>query len=254
MPISPQLRAAILKYAKEKGSAYVRGKATEAASYAAKVLLGKDSPVTPAKALADTGMKKYLDRTYQKKCGVEVKQLVTAGAISPTTTIALGYQPFVDLPTGELSSERTGDSIEIKDVKLRMVLTNSSTTVPTFVRLMWVWVRNYNGSSVSVSQILNTTTNLISPYTIDEGRGVQVLRDKTIALGVSTSDTSRKLVNFGLSNAKHFKSCKAVRWTRASLTGSNTDLLEGFLALYVMAADATITGIVYYANAEFVDV
>lgn len=204
----------------------------------------------PGAVIKGTGLKSYLDRTYQKKCGVEIKHKLVANSLAPTTTLALGYTPFDDIPTGTLDYERTGNSIECKRVRFRCILTNSSATVPTFVRLIWVWCKNYNGSTIALTQILNTTTNIMSFPPIDEGRGVKILRDKTIPLGVTTSDTSRKEINFGLS----FPKCKSIRWTQASTTGDVAEMQEGFIGLYTMAADATITSIVYYAEPEWVDV
>jgi len=208
---------------------------------------------TPAKVLKQTQLKKYLDMTYQKKCGVEVKQLVTANTLAPTSTLNVGVVPFDDLNTGTLSDERVGDTIEIKKIKHKVILRNTSAASEA-IRMIWVYVPKYNGSVLGANQIIQNTSNMLATYLVNEGRGVQILRDETIVLGAAGTDTSLLYKNFGLSEQKHFKSCKPVRWSDTDTTGDIAQMLEGYLALYVMATGTSAISYTYWQVAEFVDV
>lgn len=208
---------------------------------------------TPGKVLAKTQLKKYLDRTYQKKCGVEVKQIVTANTLAPTGTLNVGVVPFDDLNTGTLSDERVGDTIEIKKIKHKVILRNTSAASEA-IRMIWVYVPTYNATTLGANQIIQNTSNMLSTYPVNEGRGVQILRDETFVLGAAGTDTSLMYKNFGLSEQKHFKSCKPVRWSDTDTTGDLTAMLEGYLALYVMATGTSAITYTYWQVAEFVDV
>lgn len=207
-----------------------------------------------ANALKGTSFKSYLDQTYVKKCGAEVKQIdIVASGTVPGTTLASFLNPYSGISQGLTDSTRIGASLEHHNLKIQFdffagALSNSA----TIVRLIIVKQGKMQGAVVPVGDILEVTTNIRSPGDTDNDAPFTVLKDKTFTLAsfASGEKDSFKRINF----IYRPKKCSVQRYLQASTTGTVADMIYGNITCYVMYQGATAPTFDYYSRAAWVDV
>lgn len=229
------------------------------AANAANYLLSKpvSKAVSPAKVIANTKLVSYLDKKYQKKCGVEVKQVDATGAPTITTSLATYDSPYVGIAQGLTDSTRLGNSIEVKSYHIEATFhCGASSTAPTLVRVMVLKQGQMQLAALTGAAVLQDPTNIKSPLLMDKQRSFTVLKDFTFRLSAFSSyekDTYYRWVY-----TYRPKSCHSIKWTQADTTGVIGNMLEGNLQIMVMyeqptgAPSAPTTR--FYSRSEWVDV
>lgn len=225
---------ALVPYVGQKGAKYVV-KQTEDALFRKSA---KNAKITPAVALKGTPLKSYLDRSYQKKCGIEVKHYQsTNNTTLGTTAVALSGLAFPlnnTIALGTSDYTRTGASIEIKKIRMRCTLQqNSACTTSTKVILLLVKCGNQasGGALPNANQIFFDPTNVRSEY-LDRRE-----RNCTFTI-VSRKDILLSNTSFTNSDRKDFvwdynpKTCSIVTWTDSDTAGSSSNVLSGALQVY----------------------
>lgn len=212
--------------------------------------------VTPAKAIANTKLKKYLDRTYEKKCGVEVNMRYATGTPAITTTLATLESPFVNIAQGLTDAGRIGSQVEVKSYKITAQFhAGTISTAPTLVRIIVCKQGQMQGVALTGAAVLLDPTNIRSPYLEDKQRSFTVLKDFTFMLSGFNSgnkDTYKRWV--WTYRPKH---CHAIEWDTADTTGAIGAMLKGNLQLLIMYEQPT--GVASgptcrtYSTAEWVD-
>jgi len=221
------------------------------------VLMAEAKPsagITPAKALTNTALRSYLDKRYQRKCGVEVKQVdVLANAVALTTTLTAYVAPFTAIAQGLTDSTRTGASVEVKALRTKItVQAGAGSTAPILVRMIWVKQGKMNGAVMAASNILTTTTNIRSAYSLNADESFTILKDVTFTVsGLSAADSDG--VKYIVWDYEP-KSCHSITWTQADTTGVIGNMLEGNVELYWMYEGATAPTYNLWARSQWIDV
>lgn len=254
-----------------------------AAKYVAKQYLGQDryrfvksvgnallstapgKTVTPstAKIVKATKLGKYLDKTFERKCGVEIKRYQTSGqtyAIGTSFGTGTGTCMPGDLAiaSGTLDDERVGNTIEIKRIRLNYKLSiNAASTLPVDVRLMFVKLHQNAGSAPTGSQLLWDATNIRSlRYDQKEAtRSYTVLKEMKFQLTPASLGSGRSVINFSWNYTP--KGCHRVTWLDSDSTGAVTNLVYGQIYVYSIYETAGVAGapaLVSYLEYEYTDV
>lgn len=245
-------------YASQAIVPYVQKHYGELAANTASYLLSKPaSKVTsPAKAIDNTKLKTYLDRRYERKCGVEVKQQETAtSAIAITTSLASLESPFIGIAQGLTDATRIGNTLEVKSYRVDATFyAGMSSTAVTYVRVMVIKQGQMQLAALTGAAVLQDPSNIRSPILLDKQRSFTVIQDKFIKLAVPAS---------GNDSSYHWrytyrpKSCHTIKFTQADTTGVIGDCLEGNLMVMVMydqfVGTASTPTVKFYSRAEWVD-
>lgn len=248
------------KVYKKYADPYIRTRYGGLAADAAKYLLQKEKKsavISPAKAVNATPLKSYLDRTYQKKCGTEIKQTDFATNPSITTSLATFYSPFTGVAQGITDSTRLGNSIEVKSCQIRATFTCGATSSSaTTVRLMVIKQNQMQAAALTGAAVLQDATNIRSARTLDQQRSFTILKDFMFKLsGVNAGD---KDAVYHWNWTYRPKTCHSIKWTQADTTGAIGNMLEGNLQIMVMYEQTSgvasgPTSLVYFRT-EWVDV
>lgn len=211
---------------------------------------------TPAKILADTRFRSYLDRRYQRKCGVEVKEKYTgAGSSTAATTLTSIASPFMGIAQGQTNSTRIGDNIEVKKMVFRFrVRSGASSTLPSLVRLIIVKQDYMEGAVTSSADVLQTTTDIQSFYAQDKNEGFTVLLDKVFKVTpVSTADGDNVKTYQFTYKPKH---CHAIQWLAADTTGAIANCIKGNINIKAMywSAGAVAPEMEFSSLCQYIDV
>lgn len=216
-------------------------------------------PTPPSVALKGTALKSYLDKTYEKKCGVEVKHYYIGPAGNITTSLALSsiFPENLALAQGLKDNDRVGTKIEVKDLKLHFSLyPNVANTATCRIRLILLKVGEVSaGTTPTGAQILADPTNIRStlldkdqqtvPYTIIFDRSYSVAPTAT-----ASSAGCRDSVFFDYYYKP--KGCHEIVWTEADTTGATANITKGAMVLYSMYETAGTVGQPQWAyGAEF---
>lgn len=200
--------------------------------------------------LKNTKLKSYLDKTYEKKCGVEVKQLQpVAASVGPTSTLATWFSPYSGIAQGLTDQTRIGNSIEVKKLQVRCNFVGHATAVCR-VRIIVLKVGLMTGGVTASNDVIETSTDIQSFPALDCDSPYKILKDVTFKLTpLSTNDVN---------TTKYWKytyapkSCHAIRFTQADTTGVVGDITEGNILLKIMHDGNQPTG-TFNFRAEYVD-
>jgi len=213
---------------------------------------------TAATVLKSTKLKKYLDRTYEKKCGVEVKSYDIAYVNALTTTLTdFQDDPYnLAIPQGTNDESRIGNQIEIKKVLYKISFNaDPAATATTRMRLFLVKCGKNAGSVASPNEILYAITNIRSPRTMSDQKvsPFTILKEWNIKISNVDAGNDRYELNYVYTP----KGCHLVTYASSDTTGAQTSILEGQLVLYGMYENfggAFAPGFHSYTRYEFVDV
>lgn len=228
-----------------------------AAGQAVDYLLGpsEDAPgASPATVVSGTRLASYLDKRYERKCGVEVKQVqnFTLGTALSTTLTHL-TNPFSAISQGTNDVTRVGSSIEVKSLRLRMnVKAGAASATPSMVRLLILKQQVMQGAVPAVGSILETTSSVMSPYTLDKTRSYTILKDVVFKLGGNTQGFTNAIKSIKWDyRPKH---CHQIKYLQAAATGAVSDMTYGNIAIYIMYEGTTAPTVDYYTRANYIDV
>jgi len=232
--------------------------AAPAALSAAKYLLSKPTrkAVSPAKAIANTKLKSYLDRRYERKCGTEVKMRDATGTPAVGTSLATLESPFLNIAQGLTDANRIGSHIEVKSYRLvAQFACGTISTGPAIIRIICLKQNQMQNAVLTGASVLSDPTNIRSPYLEDKQRSFTVLKDTTFTLSAFNSgnkDTLKRWVwNYNP------KGCHSIKWDTADTTGAAASMLEGNLQIMVMyelpSGVASAPTVKTYSRAKWVD-
>jgi len=196
-------------------------------------------PPPPSVVLKGSRLKSYLDRTYQKKCGVEVKRYTAASTPTVSATFAevIRFPQNLAIALGNNEQQRAGDSIEIKEVALNFSISadvgntrgtrckfwlvkcgqGPTGTVPTAQNLLWLPTNIRSGPTDK-----DETT---FPYTVVKKWDFSLPPIQAPSQAITT-----KYINY----TYRPRGCHAVRWTASDTTGAQGNIFSGALVLYGM--------------------
>lgn len=250
-----QIAAAAAGYVSRRYGSTAGNYAQQAANYLFSSE-GNKKRLTPAKALGGTKMRSYLDSRYQRKCGVEVKQIYAATATgTPTTTLATLVSPTVGIAQGLTNSTRIGDAIEIKKLRMRFTFIGGATsTANSTVRVIIVKQNEMSGAAATSSDILQTTTDIRSYYAQDKNESFTVLLDRKFEVTpVSTNDGKTRYTFEWNYRPKH---CHSVQWVTGDTTGVIGNMIKGNINVKTMyeSVGAIAPRIDFNSYLEYIDV
>jgi len=239
--------AAIAQQAARVGANHLIGKGASPAFVAFNDWLQSDGrkpagilkPVPISQAIKNTKLKSYLDKTYAKKCGVEVKHYQTSGGVVTNTTLLNGinFPQDILIPQNTTDTGRIGDTIEIKEVQMNFSFQSGpASTRDTRMRCFLVKTgQTAPGLVPVVTDILWDATNMRSGVKDKrEHTGLTtftILKEWNFTLqppGVAGIDT--KYLNF----TYRPKGCHSITWTDADTTGAAANVIDGHLCFYSM--------------------
>lgn len=248
----------ITRYAYKQGKALVRRNYGDAAVVPYKSLFSAASKAppsrTPAAVLAKTPLKSYLDRTYAKKCGVEVKQVdVTAASAAVTTTLTSVITPYVGIGQGLTDSTRSGNSLEVKNCEFNLnFFAGAASASAVLVRVMLIRQLQMQQINITGAAVLQAPTDIKSPILLDKTRSFQIIKDQTFKLASLTGGDADSIKRWKFNYVP--KGCHEVEWIQSDTTGAVTNMLQGNLALLVMYQGATAPIFDYYVRAKWLDI
>lgn len=156
---------------------------------------------------------------------------------------------------GLTDGTRIGDSFRMTRYVIRgSILAGGTANVDnTVCRIIVVDWGKTPYASASTADILEVTTAIYSQYTDSPADAHTVLYDKIIPLGPYNVSGSRTIIpwEFDYRPLSHH-----VRYTAADTTGALNDVVEGFIACYIMCSTATVSNfpvLQTYTRVEWVD-
>ena len=212
--------------------------------------------LTPSVALKGTKLKSYLDKTYAKKCGVEVKHYQNIlPPIAPGTTLSSlsEYPSSLFVPQNLTDSGRVGNTIEVKSLKLRMtVAANALATQSTRVRMFLVKMGQVGpGVTVPPSQLLWLPGSIRSPQVLKDETTIPftVLKEWAFDLSpLNTNGNDRRDITFTYVP----KTCHHIVWQDVDTTGDIVNITNGAIVLYAMFETfGLVAAPLVYQNHEF---
>lgn len=211
------------------------------------------SASSPAAVLKGTKLKSYFDKTYEKKCGTEVKQQdLTFTGTALTTTLTSLSTPYTGIGQGLTDALRIGASIEVKACNFDLTFfAGAASASAVLVRVIVVKQSIMQNAALSSAVILQSNTNIRSPRMLDVTRSFTVLKDDTFTLASLTSGASNSLKQWRWKYVP--RHCHKITWTQADSTGTINNMDEGNLTIFVMYQGATAPVVDGYIRAEWVD-
>lgn len=164
----------------------------------------------------------------RKLINVEKKFLDTV--VTATTQGTAGtFTPLTYIAEGDDYNSRDGHSILTQGFLFRMRLTANSTSVVNFMRIILFVDKEFAGTVATTAQLLETTTEYMSPLQHDQGRRFSILMDKIVALDYNGKGT----VSFN----KYFKINSHIKFVGTGATAA--DGKEGHIFLFTMSDNNT---------------
>ena len=124
---------------------------------------------------------------------VEFKSHLHQTNTSPSTSGHVSYVTNID--KGDSISQRDGDQVRLKSIETRGMYTLNASATSTTVRLMWVLVKNVNGTTPAIGDIIETlgSTDVSSLRNLEYRRNVVILKDMVMVLN---SETPKRYVKY----------------------------------------------------------
>lgn len=206
---------------------------------------GATRPPPVGVTLKNSKLKSYLDRTYAKKCGVEVKRvLITTSTPLPASNAPAAFFQVLPtnglIPLGASDQNRVGNTIEIKRLQLNSTF-SSNVAIPFpngSTRIRVVAVKCSEGAPGVLPTVANVFTDIgtirSSLMIKDEIQGTQytILKQWDFILNPPTSVNSGQRDRHDIKWDYKPKGCHAIRWTDADTLGTTANIYAGAIALY----------------------
>jgi len=208
---------------------------------------GVAKPPPVSALIKNTKLKSYLDKTYQKKCGVEVKRATNSAStfLAAAVGATSGLQQYflfpanLLIPQGVTDSTRVGNSIEIKKMFLNMSvsLAQAGTPFTASVRFRFFLVKvgevNPPGATPGAGQILTLPTTSLSTLTMKDEQSVpnSIIKEWDFTLHPLNTDGKDR---FDIKFTYVPKGCHAIRWTDADTLGFQSNIFNGNIVLYCL--------------------
>lgn len=216
-----------------------------------------DSAIKANLVSKKTAVRKYLDKTYVRKCGVEVKRQLDAITYTLSGTLATLTGTITSgMATGVSDIQRTGNSFELKKWTTKLLFRNPNTAVNTsYVRLFLIKVGRNSGLMPTGSEILLNSTSILSPLVSTADNVVSgnftILKEINFSLAPYGNAGQDKLISINY----YPKGCHEVKFTTGDTLGSSGNIIEGGLALYGMSSGvATPLNTLAASVLEWVDI
>lgn len=210
-------------------------------------------------AIKGTQLQSYLDKNYQKKCGVEVKQFDVATGAPVASTTGLNYfaTPLINIAQGLTDTTRIGDTVEINSIQFKIdMYAGAASTAPTKVRLIIVKQATMVGAIPTPAQVLLNANNIRSFPILDKVVGFTVLKDVTFNLAAFSSGENSSVKRFIWNY--YPKHCHSVKWAQLDTTGVLANMIYGNVTLYWMhentSGAASAPSLVYWQRTKWLDV
>lgn len=199
-----------------------------------------------------------MDKKVDTKCHYPLSSLWVVGSSVPTTLTALGasfdpctIQRYDDGASTDKDKCRLGDTIKIKRISMRGVVSDLTQTVNT-VRLMVVRWANNDFSDIDVNSVLQHNATNGAPWSmIDHNCPYQILMDKRIQIGTTAGSFPTKQWSWN----KTFKSPLTVAYDPAAITTTSySDIQKGLIRVYACCNAGTTCTLKYTWEVLFTDV
>lgn len=219
----------------------------------AKVLFGKPisvhkNPAAPSisKVVQATNLGSYLDKHYEKKCGVEIKRQLQTG-LTPGITQTL--QSVIILPgtlaQGLTEYTRVGNKIEIDSIQFHATFfASASATGAQRLRVMLYKMGKNAGAVATNTQILQSVSDTRSfrqfPNTVTQS--FKVIKDFQFTLSPPGATGTRDRYDWNYTYRP--KGCHFVEWddTTNGIAGLQANIVQGQFVFAVFYEDNTQSG------------
>ena len=205
------------------------------------------------KTLAKTPLKKYLDKNYTRKCGVEVNEIeqTNSGTLSTSLTLLPLTNLNMGIVQGSGQGERAGNSIETKSLGLRMMFETLQTAQDTRIRMFFVRIKRPLLSFVA-TDLMNNTADIRSFPQLNKARDFTIIKEWNFTLGPASSKGSRHEINYW----HNPKGCEQTIWTQSDTLGLYSDCTEGAYAIYAMyeTSGLSVPDFSWIARFSYVDI
>lgn len=145
------------------------------------------------KIYKQAGSQLWRDVKYLKSViNVEYKNVDnSATAQSPTTTPI--FMLLNGVATGTDSTDRTGDSVKFVSILFRVRMILNINTNQTIIRLMIVRDKQPNTAIFTQADLLASTTAILSPINLANGKRFKVMIDRTVKLDTNNEEKSMNI-------------------------------------------------------------
>lgn len=163
----------------------------------------------------------YASKGLRKLINVEFKKSDKIQALYPTPTA--GLSQIVTISQGDGQGNRDGSSLLAKSLQYKLTLERDASASVTKCRvILFIW---HDDETPTAADILESTTNVLSPYNIDQSRQYKILHSQLYTLSdqvpIIRDSIFRKLnhhMKFDGVNVGDFSSGSL--WSLHSLTSS----------------------------------
>lgn len=211
--------------------------------------------ISAAALVKNTPLGSYLDKKYEKKCGVEVKQRDTIGALA--LPLALGdFGPAfyfnMNIAQGTTDVTRIGNSIETKSLALKMSVYSNVLVggASTRVKILLVRTTDPNGAPLTANQILQVVGNMRSPPALDRSETFKVIKEWDFTLSPQGAEGDQKWLTF----YHNPKSCEVTKWNQADVAGLQANNIKGLYQMFGMYQGAVAPTLDLYCRFSYVDI
>ncbi len=172
----------------------------------------------------------------------------------PVTAMTASWSAVLPPPTiaeGTTDSSRDGSSIRVTRTDIRGIIRpNSVDTKCRVVRVVAVYQPNPNGTVVTAANMFNNTGAVDSVYGADSfSLDISVIYDKSFEIGPDTQALSNATFHITDQRLDHH-----MVWKSADTTGSNSNLLQGGITVFVIEdAGANFATVEIHRSTSFVD-
>lgn len=193
-------------------------------------------------------------KTLKKKLGLNTENkfwdITTTAA--PNGTLGTALTPAAGIAQGDTCSTRNGSGLRVTHYSVKGYLTSVPASATDFqVRVIVVYQKNAQQGQVTPAQILQSQTNINSPYN-SQLEGIKIVKDKIIMFHPQTT-------TFPVVHRCNIKWTPGydeghVTWTDADTTGASASIIGGFFTVLMMTDIAGNTPVwTFYSRTHFVD-
>lgn len=195
------------------------------------------------------------------KCKGELKFLDTSstgGAATPG--LADTVIDCCNILQGDGARAREGNVLCIKSILLRMEWQVNASTILTNCRYLLVQDKQPNGASLSIDNVLQTTSaglNIITPLQFDQGGRYRVLADGRFCMSAQAAGYTGSAINYVVPYkyiSKYIKLRKPIAVKYKGTAGTVADLQTNNIALILMSDEGTLyPNVNYHVRLRFLD-
>lgn len=209
--------------------------------------------VSVSTKLKSTPLKSYLDKNYEKKCGVEVKYrsiLPTYIPLGTTMVPIIKFNSLIALGTGD-QSQRVGNRLETKSLGIHMQFNTANTTYDTRIKLYLVRQPQTELLDLPASEIMYNPADILSFPNLDKTRSFTILKSWDFTLSPIGVKGNRLEISYW----HNPKSCEVTEWLTVDTTGASTNMTKGLISLMAMyqTAGASVPSCTIASRFSYVD-